>query len=762
MVRRLFIAIVVLLAAFAALLQLLGSGVLGEHWGPGEPLDTTLAREVIEQRASAQRAAAAGAGMGGRKQILFGDLHVHTTYSTDAYMMSLPTSGGDGARPVSDACDFARHCSALDFWSINDHALAATPQSWAETVDGIRQCNASTDPDNPDVTAFLGWEWTQMGTTPSNHYGHKNVILRDLEDGRIPTRPISAGLVSGNDTARALPATVFLGALWLALPEQSTLDLIRYYRDLAGVPRCPTGVPVRDLPIDCRESAATPAELFAKLDDWNVASLVIPHGTAWGFYTPQGSAWDKQLGAQHDPKQQKIIEVYSGHGNSEEYRSFREVEFQPDGKRTCPQPRRDWNYEPSCWRAGEIIRQRCSDEGASTAECSERAAVARQNYVDADISGHLTVPAVQPEEWLDSGQCRDCFQPAFNFRPRSSAQYMMALRDFSASAGDSNAAPQRFDFGFIASSDNHSARPGTGYKEYARLDMTEARFSDFPPVLTNKPKRKWSAESQPFVNTQGARSFFGVRESERQSSFFVTGGLAAVHAEGRNRQAIWDGLERREVYGTSGPRILLWFDLVNPPGAETVPAVAGEAGDSGNLPMGSSTAMRSTPSFRVRAIGSFEQKPGCPDASQSALGADELDRLCRDECYHPSDRRRPIRRIEVVRIRPQNRPGEPVDELIEDPWRVYECAPDPQGCAVRFVDQDFEPGGRDSLYYVRAIEAPSQAVNADNMRCDYAGDGSCQDVNLCTGRETEGDCLAETEQRAWSSPIFVRFGSDAS
>ncbi len=95
----------------------------------------------------------------------------------------LPIFGGEGVHPLADACDFARYCSGLDFWAATDHAEAMTPIRWAETRESIRQCNAvSGDAENPDTAAFVGFEWTQVGRTPTDHYGHKNIIFPGLQD----------------------------------------------------------------------------------------------------------------------------------------------------------------------------------------------------------------------------------------------------------------------------------------------------------------------------------------------------------------------------------------------------------------------------------------------------------------------------------------------------------------------------------------------------------------------------------------------------
>jgi hypothetical protein len=736
---RVSVLLLVLLGGAALLLHMAGGGFFGTPVSGGEPTARALPSAEVADRGQRQAAVAAELDVFEPKQILFGDLHVHSSFSVDAFLLTLPTGGGTGRHPVADACDFARFCAQLDFFSMNDHAASLSQRRWRETVEAVRQCNETgVGGGDPDLVSFLGWEWTQMGSTPDNHYGHKNVVLRDLEDEAIPARPIAAappeGVPSAFDAGRGGRLAMGLGAF--ALPGGH--DMMRVLDEIGGMERCPPGVPVRDLPLDCSEAVATPAELFAKLDEWGHTSTVIPHGTVWGMYTPPGSSWAKQLDAeQHDPQRQRLVEVYSGHGNAEEWRPWVAAAIAADGSRSCPAPGE--GYMPSCWRAGEIIRERCLAAGETEAECETRAGDARQNFVDADRNaGAWTVPGLLPHELGDAGQCLDCFQPAFNYRPRSSAQYMLAL-------GRPEQAPgaQDFRFGFIASSDNHTARPGTGYKEVARRHMTDARMGEVGRTdITLAHRRPVAPRSERFRPEDRVPSV-GFLEAERSGSFYLSGGLAAVHARSRDRNEIWDALERRETYGTSGPRILLWFDLLDPNAPR------------GAWPMGSEVSIAGAPTFRVRAAGSFEQEPGCPQPVSDALTPERIASLCLGECYAPSDRRRPITRIEVVRIRSQRGPEEAIGPLIEDPWKTLPCPADGSGCQALFSDPEFGVAGRATRYYVRAIEAASPVIAADPLGCERDTEGRCVELDPCFERPDDDDCTAPSEQRAWSSPIFV-------
>lgn len=715
------------------------SGLFGNRETPGtitaapRPPDRVAANATREEEAADRIA-----GGPVDKQILFGDLHVHTTYSLDAFLHSLPLMQGEGSHPPADACDFARFCSSLDFFSINDHAESLDAQRWRETKETIRRCDAvSGDPKNPDMVAFLGWEWTQMGTTPETHFGHKNVVFRDLAEDRVPTRPIAARGV-GYDAMRARggKASNLLMAAFDPANRGRYFDFQAMRESIRAMPLCEDGIDVHDLPLDCAEAVATPRELFAKLDQWGFDSLVIPHGTAWGFTTPAGSTWDNQLeNANHDADRQRLIEVYSGHGNSENYRPWRHVRF-INGTQTCPPP--SPGFVPTCWRAGQIIEKRCLLAGGSPDECERRADAARRDYLDAGSAGRFTVPAFTAEDWRDAGQCTDCFLPAFDLRPASSAQYALAT----GVAGPDGRA-KRLRFGFLASSDTHYARAGNGYKEFAATAMTDMWAHEAQQLRRHIEPHE--SDPKPFSKKVDPASILVLPggDTERSASFYYTGGLVAVHATGRDRDSIFDALQRREVYATSGPRLLLWFDLLD------------DAGRAAS-PMGSEVALSHAPRFRARAVGSYEQKPGCPQETMTALSSERVESLCKGECYNPSDTRIPITRIEVVRIRPRHDAAEEVEPLIEDPWRVFACGGSAGGCAVEFTDDDFPASARDTLYYVRAIQAPTPHINGNSLNCLYDEKGECTNMSPCPGEEGN-DCLANAEARAWSSPIFVDF-----
>lgn len=666
-------------------------------------------------------------------EILFGDLHVHTDYSADAALFNLPALSGFGGTTPADACNYARYCSAIDFWSINDHAEDLTPTTWKNTVDAIGACNAATDPERPDLVSFLGWEWSQRSEDVKSHYGHKNVILREYKQGRIPTRPIAAHKNSFvSNFPQALRGYLQLGQ------SQEYADFNAYVTAASNIPTCQTDVDVKDLPDNCQEVAYTPTSLYKKLDQWGFDNLIIPHGLAWGTTNPEGVDIKNQL-AEHDQERQRLLEVYSGHGSSERFVEIKDFIKNSSGAVTCPETTDE--YTPCCRQSGELAKAQCSDSTDST--CLMNIADAQINVAQMYANNKkVTVEDIGGKDMNDWGQCGQLkdFMPAVNYRPKHSAQYAYTVNgDIDKSTLEARSKvdeetttteqsietaiekPTRFRFGLIGSSDNHKARAGNGFKEGNRLMITDTKDVG---VVKNHLLRSFT--------------------SKREGSFYYSGGLVAAHSDGRNRDAVWQALNERKVYGTSGDRIMLWFDLLNSP--------------NGKVAMGSETAMVKSPKFQVKALGAFEQIPGCPDYATQALGKAGIAQLCGGECYNPADTRKKISRIEVIRIHPQQAADESISGLIEDPWKTITCPDNEDGCVVEFEDKEFESNQREVLYYVRAIQAPSLAVNGDPFHCELDDEGNCTKVNYCSGphaAERDQDCLDMAEERAWSSPIFI-------
>ena len=717
--------------------------LFGSLDGPGVIQGKALPDAVLIDKAKKINLVKMELDISDEKQILFGDLHVHTTYSTDAFMWSLPFMNGKGASPIADACDYARFCSALDFWSINDHAEASTPRKWLETKESIQQCNNLSE-GSDDLVSFLGWEWTQVDRDPEAHFGHKNVMFLETDDALVPPRPIGSGGLA--------PMVMRLGLPWTMSALPATLDFKnrgrffafnKFFEEIQETPVCAKNIGTKDLPINCYEEAENPNVLFDKLKEWDTPYMVIPHGTTWGFYTPPTSDWKKQLANYQDDSSQFLFEIYSGHGNSEEYRSWNDAGIAEDGSLYCPEATND--FLPTCQQAGRIMAQRCEDSGMSAEACNQLASKVKSNAVNMGASGYMSVNETEPNDFLNAGQCNDCFLPAFNYRPLGSAQYVLALRDFT-DQGD----PKRFKFGFIGSSDNHGARPGTGYKEVDRLYNTEANgFSDsIFDSLSDLSREK--GKLTPTYLELGDTTITSIMDlgiatdAERQSAYFMTGGLVAAHASSRKRESIWDALERKEVYATSGPRILLWFDAQI---------------DSQTLVMGSEAKANQSPVFTVKAAGSLKQKPGCPDHSTGGLTKDRLEKICNSECYNPSNERQLISRIEIIKILPQQFENESINGLVDDVWKSFPC--NSTSCKISFTDEQFSIGRRDAVYYVRAIEESTPTLSADPLSCTFDKNGYCIKAEVCRVgvNENRGECMAPAEHRAWSSPIFLNYSS---
>jgi hypothetical protein len=210
------------------------------------------------------------------------------------------------------------------------------------------------------------------------------------------------------------------------------------------------------------------------------------------------------------------------------------------------------------------------------------------------------------------------------------------------------------------------------------------------------------------------------------------GGLIGVWAEQNTRDAIFDALRRREVFGTSGPRIpVRFFGGWDYPEALCADPARLQIAYRDGVPMGGDLPPAHTPQAPLFLV-SAARDPGTGTAPGGLL-----QRLQVIKGWVDADGSSHERVIDVA--------GSPNNGADVDP---ASCAPRGHGhaqlCAV-WRDPDFDPARR-AVYYARVVENPS---------CRYSA-WQCLGI---PANERPADCnLTPAEQqiqeRAWSSPIW--------
>jgi hypothetical protein len=266
-----------------------------------------------------------------------------------------------------------------------------------------------------------------------------------------------------------------------------------------------------------------------------------------------------------------------------------------------------------------------------------------------------------------------------------------------------------YKIGFIAATDAHNANPGD-VEEYSYQGWSGAE--DATPIARLTP---------------------GTSPINASNSLAANpGGLAGVWAEENSRDAIFDAMQRKETFGTSGPRIEARFfggwdfpadlcaspDLVKKGYAQGVPM-------GGDLPRPAPDAK--APSFVVSAL----QDPGTASEPGGLLQRAQIVKGWLDDAgrFHQSV-------FDVA--------GGQNDAGVD----FESCQPTGKGhtslCTV-WTDPEFE-ATRNAVYYLRVIENPSCRWNQRQCLSLPASErpASCSDPSV----------EKTIQERLWTSPIW--------
>jgi uncharacterized protein DUF3604 len=275
-----------------------------------------------------------------------------------------------------------------------------------------------------------------------------------------------------------------------------------------------------------------------------------------------------------------------------------------------------------------------------------------------------------------------------------------------------------FDFGMVGSTDSHTGLATTDESQYfGKITVlepapSEMRFHELVAGRTNPNDLD-----------------IGIEAWKVQS-----GGLAAVWSRENTREALWDAMKRREVYGTTGTRptvrVFSGWDFQN--GDQNRPDMA-KYGYANGVPMGGdliAAPMGKVPTFMISAL---------KDPNNANLDRVQIIKGWIDEAGDSHERVWDVA-VSDGRVIDQNgRCRTPVGSTVNVEDASYTNSIGAAYLSAFWQDDNFDPSQR-AFYYVRLLEIPTPRWTTF-------------DANIFD-REIPGGAPTEIQERAYTSPIW--------
>ena len=624
-----------------------------------------------------------------QRQALFGDLHVHTSYSFDAAANSTGGTPADAYRfaqgepipffPLDESGDpigSVRLLRPLDFVAVTDHGeflgerrLCREPGSPSYDTEYCKDTRVS---ERQGMTMFGRVIATEAPKRIVEVCGEDGELCREY--AKSPWQSIIEAAEQAYDRSQDCTFTTFIGYEYTGTPGVSNYHRNVIFRN-SSVP---------DLPVSYVE-APVDSELWRQLDlvcdsATGCDYLTIPHNTnlANGRMGPyrglERTLENRRAYAKKRLEREPILEIFQHKGSSECINGLSTIFGEPD--------------------------ELCDIEAVRV--FGDRRVAPKLEVVDGveEVRGFVSVVTDECPEFENgnSGMLGSGCVAASDF-------VRSALVEGLTEEIETGLNPAKL--GIIASTDTHTATPGA--------------------VSESDWRGHVSRESTPEERLKPGLLTSGIDGNP--------GGLAGVWAVENSRDAIFDALKRREVFGTSGPRIKPRFfagwnlaeDLCDAPDRIEL------AYDQG-VPMGADLTAPSE-------SGDSQLRP-----KLFALAA-------RD----PADSAAKLQQLQLIKGW--------VDEQGQGHTQVIPIAGSPDNgasvntttgersgtghdtlCAV-YQDDDFSPD-QHAYYYLRVVENPSARWSVYD----------CQRTQpeLRPAVCTDGSHPEVIQEMAWTSPIWYR------